>query len=40
VEAIPPSDLDLVLRVRGIGKTFPGTRALDGVSLDVRRGEI
>jgi ribose transport system ATP-binding protein len=31
---------DLALRVRGIGKTFPGTRALDGVSLDVRRGEI
>ncbi len=40
MEAAPSSDLDLVLRVRGIGKTFPGTRALDGVSLDVRRGEI
>jgi ribose transport system ATP-binding protein len=40
VEATPSSDGDLVLRVRGIGKTFPGTRALDGVSLDVRRGEI
>ena len=40
MEATPGSDPDLVLRVRGIGKTFPGTRALDGVSLDVRRGEI
>ncbi len=40
MEATPSSDGDLVLRVRGIGKTFPGTRALDGVSLDVRRGEI
>jgi ribose transport system ATP-binding protein len=40
VEASPSSDRDLVLRVRGIAKTFPGTRALDGVSLDMRRGEI
>jgi ribose transport system ATP-binding protein len=40
VEASQSSDQDLVLRVRGIGKTFPGTRALDGVNLDVRRGEI
>jgi ribose transport system ATP-binding protein len=31
---------DVVLRVRAVGKTFPGTRALDGVSLEVRRGEI
>ncbi|WP_394821436.1 sugar ABC transporter ATP-binding protein [Pendulispora albinea] len=28
------------LRLHGIGKTFPGTRALDGVSLEVSRGEI
>ena len=31
---------DDVLRVRNLSKTFPGTRALDGVSLEVRRGEI
>ncbi len=30
----------VVLRVTGIAKTFPGTRALDGVDLDVRRGEV
>jgi ribose transport system ATP-binding protein len=29
-----------VLRVEGISKTFPGTRALDQVSLEFRRGEI
>jgi ribose transport system ATP-binding protein len=29
-----------VLRISGLSKTFPGTRALDGVSLDIRRGEI
>jgi ribose transport system ATP-binding protein len=40
VQATPAGEDDLVLRVRGIGKTFPGTRALDGVSLEVRRGEI
>ncbi|MCY2930167.1 MAG: sugar ABC transporter ATP-binding protein [Planctomycetota bacterium] len=31
---------DLVLQVRDIVKTFPGVRALDGVHLDVRRGEV
>ncbi len=40
MEVNQSSDQDLVLRVHGIGKTFPGTRALDGVSLNVRRGEI
>jgi ribose transport system ATP-binding protein len=40
VEAPPSNDPDLVLRVRGVRKTFPGTQALDGASLDVRRGEI
>jgi ribose transport system ATP-binding protein len=40
VEAPPSNDPDLVLRVRGVNKTFPGTQALDGASLDVRRGEI
>jgi ABC-type sugar transport system ATPase subunit len=29
-----------LLEVRDLVKDFPGTRALDGVSLDVRRGEI
>ncbi|ADD42565.1 multiple monosaccharide ABC transporter ATP-binding protein [Stackebrandtia nassauensis] len=29
-----------ILRMRGIGKEFPGVRALDDVNLDVRRGEI
>ena len=29
-----------VLRLAGLSKTFPGTRALDDVSLDIRRGEI
>jgi ribose transport system ATP-binding protein len=40
VEAPSSSDRDLVLRVTGVGKTFPGTRALDGVNLSLRRGEI
>lgn len=30
----------LLLSVRGIAKAYPGTRALDGVDLDVRGGEI
>ena len=34
-----PSDPAL-LRMRGIVKTFPGVRALDGVDLDVRAGEV
>jgi ABC-type sugar transport system ATPase subunit len=29
-----------VLRLAELSKTFPGTRALDNVSLDIRRGEI
>ncbi|GAA1850606.1 sugar ABC transporter ATP-binding protein [Pseudonocardia ailaonensis] len=29
-----------VLDIRGLGKTFPGTTALDGVDLEVRDGEI
>jgi ribose transport system ATP-binding protein len=34
----PPSES--VLFVEGVSKTFPGTRALDSVDLEVRRGEI
>ena len=29
-----------MLELRGIGKSFPGTRALDGVSLSVEAGEV
>ena len=29
-----------ILRIEGVTKEFPGVRALDNVSLDVRRGEI
>ena len=31
---------ELLLRVRGLQKSFKGVRALDGVDVDVRRGEI
>jgi len=31
---------DLLLEMRNITKEFPGVRALDGVSFDVRKGEI
>jgi ribose transport system ATP-binding protein len=31
---------EAVLRVSGLAKTFPGTQALKGVDLEVRRGEI
>ena len=30
----------MLLEMRSIVKTFPGVRALDGVTLDVRRGEV
>ncbi|MGF1630819.1 MAG: multiple monosaccharide ABC transporter ATP-binding protein [Kiloniellaceae bacterium] len=32
--------MDSILEMRGITKTFPGVKALDNVSLKVRRGEI
>ncbi|MBV9749710.1 MAG: sugar ABC transporter ATP-binding protein, partial [Acetobacteraceae bacterium] len=35
-----PSAGDILLDVRALSKQFGGVRALDGVSLDVRRGEI
>ncbi|NUR30779.1 MAG: sugar ABC transporter ATP-binding protein, partial [Catenulispora sp.] len=31
---------DVLLRLSGIVKTFPGVRALDGVELEVRAGEV
>jgi ABC-type phosphonate transport system ATPase subunit len=31
---------DVLLRVRGLGKTFPGQVALSNVDLDVRAGEV
>ena len=30
----------IILQMREITKVFPGVRALDGVNLEVRRGEI
>jgi ABC-type Fe3+/spermidine/putrescine transport system ATPase subunit len=33
-------DTELVLEIRGLGKSYGQTRALDRVSLDVRRGEL
>ncbi len=33
-------DSDIVLELRGISKRFPGVQALQGVSLQVRRGEV
>jgi len=31
---------DVILSIRGVCKSFPGVRALDGVSMDVRRGTV
>jgi ribose transport system ATP-binding protein len=39
-ESTAPDQLEPVLRVEGVSKTFPGTKALDGVSMEIRRGEI
>lgn len=36
----PASEQPVVLRLSGIVKTFPGVRALDGVQLEVRAGEV
>ena len=34
------ADQDVVVRLRGIGKTFPGVIANDDVNIDVRRGTV
>lgn len=34
------SENDIVLEVQDITKTFPGVKALDGVSFQIRRGEV
>jgi len=33
-------DNALLLEVKGLSKVFPGTRALNRVSLEVRKGEV
>jgi simple sugar transport system ATP-binding protein len=38
--AEPGVDADVVVRLRGIGKTFPGVIANDDVNIDVRRGTV
>ena len=35
-----PEAADIILEATGIAKSFPGVRALDGVSLRVRRGRL
>ena len=35
-----PTGSGALLQMSGIVKTFPGVRALDGVDLDVRAGEV
>ncbi|MCV2395019.1 sugar ABC transporter ATP-binding protein [Actinotalea sp. M2MS4P-6] len=37
---LTPSQREIVLEMRAITKTFPGVKALEDVSLEVRRGEI
>ena len=34
------ADQDVILEIKNVSKAFPGTQALDGVSLSVRRGEV
>jgi ABC-type sugar transport system ATPase subunit len=38
--SLAPARSETVLRVDGLSKTFPGTRALDGVGIEIARGEI
>jgi len=39
-EAAVPSQETIRLKLEGIGKSFPGVRALDGIDLEIRAGEI
>ena len=34
------SPSELILEVQGVSKSFPGVRALDQVSFDLRKGEV
>ncbi|WP_286680222.1 sugar ABC transporter ATP-binding protein [Tepidanaerobacter sp. EBM-49] len=34
------SDQDIILRLEGISKEFPGVKALDNVNLEVKKGEV
>ena len=36
----PRAGVPPLLEVHGVVKSFPGVRALDGVDLDVRAGEV
>jgi ribose transport system ATP-binding protein len=36
----PPAKSDVLLEARGISKSFPGVKALDGVNIAVRRGRL
>src|SRR3954452_2305322 len=40
VTADPTPDAPVLLSMRGIVKQFPGARALDGVDLEIRAGEV
>ncbi len=42
-ETVPPvgtHDPDLLLQVEGVEKSFPGVKALEGMRLDLRKGEV
>jgi polar amino acid transport system ATP-binding protein len=40
VSETPPDGGDAVVSIRGLGKSFGSNRVLNGVDLDVRRGEV
>jgi polar amino acid transport system ATP-binding protein len=40
MSAMEPADGDVVVRIRGLGKSFGPTRVLNGIDLDVTRGEV
>ena len=35
-----PNNLDIVLDMKGISKTFPGVRALDNVDFQLKKGTV